>query len=76
MSNYTENKKKLDSIRNEYRTTGDVLFRTSLQVVIEQGQANFKDEEWYAEVVKETNDKHDKAEAQGQIRVHLQVIHT
>lgn len=69
MSNYTESKKKIDSIRNEYNTAGDILFRTAIQMLMEHGQANFNDEEWYAEAVKSINDRHDEVEAQGKILV-------
>lgn len=69
MTNYTESKKKIDSIRNEYNTAGDVLFRTAIQMLMEHGQANFNDEEWYAEAVKSINDKHDEVEAQGKMLV-------
>ena len=69
MTNYTESKKKIDSIRNEYNTTGDILFRTAIQMLMEHGQANFNDEEWYAEAVKSINDRHDEVEAQGKILV-------
>ena len=69
MSNYMESKKKLNSIRNEYSTTGDVLFRTAIQMLVEQGQANFNDEEWYAQAVKSVNDRHDDAEQQGRLLV-------
>lgn len=69
MSNYIESKKKIDSIRNEYNTAGDVLFRTAIQMLVEHGQANFNDEEWYAEAVKSINDRHDEVEAQGKMLV-------
>lgn len=67
MSNYIENKKKLNAIRNEYGTKGDVLFRTAIQMLVEHGQANFNDEEWYAEVVQHVHDRHNEAEKQGKI---------
>lgn len=69
MTNYTESKKKINAIRNEYSTAGDVLFRAAIQMLIEHGQANFNDEEWYAEAIKSINDKHDEVEAQGKILV-------
>lgn len=69
MSNYTENKKKIDSMRNEYCTAGDVLFRTAIQMLLEHGQENFKDEEWYAAAVKSINDRHDEVEKEGKILI-------
>lgn len=67
MANYAENKKTLDKIRRDYNCAGDVIFRTALQMVVEHGQENFRDEEWYNMAVKSVNNKHDAAEAEGKI---------
>lgn len=67
MSNYVESKKELDKIRREYNCQGDIIFRTAIQYVIEQGQENFKDDEWYQAVLNGTNERHDKAEAEGKV---------
>lgn len=69
MTNYTESKKQLNAIRSEYSTAGDVLFRTAIQMLVEQGQENFKDEEWYAAAVKSINDRHDEVEREGKIAI-------
>ena len=46
MSNYVENKKTLDKIRNEYGCKGDVLFRTALQLVVSAGQCTVLDDSY------------------------------
>lgn len=69
MTNYTESKKQIEVIRREYTTAGDVLFRTSIQMLVEQGQENFKDAEWYAAAVKSINDRHDEVEREGKIAI-------
>jgi len=65
--NYTESKQKLDKIRNKYSCTGEVLFRTAIQVVVENGQNSFRDEEWCDEQIYEINYRHSLAEAEGKI---------
>jgi hypothetical protein len=69
MSNYTESKKNLNAIRNEYRSTGDVIFKAAIQMVVEHGQANFNDEEWYAEAINSINARHDEVEKQGKVMI-------
>jgi hypothetical protein len=69
MTNYTESKKQIEVIRREYTTAGDVLFRTAIQMLVEQGQENFKDAEWYAAAVKSINDRHDEVEREGKIAI-------
>jgi hypothetical protein len=65
MSNYAENKKVLDKIRNEYDCKGDIIFRTAIQYVIEYGQVMFDDKEWLDGQLKRVDIKHDKAECEG-----------
>ena len=62
---YTESKKKLDSIRQKYGCKGEVLFRTAIQSVVEYGQYMFNDEEFIADQLRQIDDRHDIAEAQG-----------
>ena len=69
MYNYKESKKKIDAIRHEYNTAGDVLFRTAIQVLMEQGSVNLNDEKWCADAIKSINDKHDEVEANGKVLV-------
>lgn len=69
MSNYAESKKNLNAIRNEYRSTGDVIFKAAIQMVVEHGQTNFNDEEWYAEAINSINARHDEVEKQGKVMI-------
>jgi hypothetical protein len=62
MSNYVETKKALDKIRDEYGCKGEVLFRTSIQYVVDCGQQNFQDEAWVKEQLELTDKKHDAFE--------------
>lgn len=63
--NYEESKKKIDVVRDKYGCKGEVIFRTAIQMIIEWGQRNFNDEEFYADNIQEINNRHDKAEAEG-----------
>lgn len=69
MSNYIESKKNLNAIRNEYRSTGDVIFKAAIQMVVEHGQTNFNDEEWYAEAINSINARHDEVEKQDKVMI-------
>lgn len=40
MSNYIESKKKLDAIRSEYSSAGDVIFRAAIDMLIDLGKVN------------------------------------
>ena len=62
MSNYVETKKALDKIRDKYGCKGEVLFRTSIQYVVDCGQQNFQDEAWVKEQLELTDKKHDALE--------------
>lgn len=65
--NYTESKQKLDTIRDKYGCSGEIIFRTALQMVVEHGQNVFKDEAWYEDQINAIDDRHDAAEAAGKI---------
>lgn len=65
MSNYIENKSKLDKIRQKYDCKGEILFRTALQYVVECGQQNFQDEEWFETMLNEVNSRHEIAKTEG-----------
>ena len=62
---YTDSKKLLEKIRNEFGSAGDVLFRSAVQVMIEVGQENLKDDEWYKKVMDEIDERHNETEAKG-----------
>ena len=67
MSNYVESKKKLDEIRSKYNCTGDIIFRTAIQMVVDYGRSNFMDENWCYNELNAIDDRHDSAEAVGKI---------
>lgn len=67
MNNYSENKKRLDKIRNEYGCKGEMIFRTSLQYIVEYGSLRFKDDEWVQGQLNLVNEKHNKADAENKI---------
>ena len=67
MSNYTESKQKLDTIRSKYMCAGDIIFCTAIQYVVELGQNTFRDEAWYEDQINAIDERHDAAEAVGKI---------
>lgn len=67
MKNYAETKKELDRIRNEYGCKGEMIFRTSLQYIVEYGSLRFKDGEWVQSQLDLVNEKHNKADAENKI---------
>ena len=67
MKNYTETKKELDRIRNEYNCKGEMIFLTSLQYIVEYGSLHFKDDEWVQGQLDLVNEKHNKADAENKI---------
>lgn len=64
---YTESKKKLDEIRQEYGCKGDIIFRTAIQYVVEFGTCSLQDKEWYEWTMNDIDGRHDHAEANGKI---------
>lgn len=62
---YAESKKKIDKIRQEYGCKGEVIFRTALECVIDYGKCTLLDPGWYESTIREIDDRHDKAEAEG-----------
>ena len=64
---YTESKKKIDAIRQEYGCKGDIIFRTAIQYIVEHGQYNFRDETWFGECINDVDDKHDLADKNGKL---------
>ena len=62
---YTESKKKLDNIREEYSCKGEIIFRSALPLVVEVGQCTILDDTWYQCAINDIDDKHDAAEAAG-----------
>ena len=64
---YIETKKELDRIRNEYGCTGEILFRSALQCVLQYGQSDMTDDWCYSHRIDEINERHNEAEAEGKI---------
>lgn len=53
MTNYTESKKRLDAIRNNYSCVEDMIFRAAVQMTVEYGQHTLLNDDWYnAEIAK------------------------
>ena len=67
MSTYETSKKELDKIRNEFGCQGELIFRTSLQYVVEFGQERFQREQWVKERLDIIDANHDKAEQEGKV---------
>ena len=67
MNNYAESKAKLDAIRNKYTCAGDIIFRTAVQYIVEQGQATLSDEAWREHFMFDIDRRHDAAEKAGKI---------
>lgn len=67
MNNYAETKKELDRIRSEYACKGEMIFRTSLQYVVEFGQSKLNDDEYVKTQLDAVNEKHNKADAENKI---------
>ena len=62
---YAESKKKLDAIHREYSCKGDIIFRTSIQYIVEHGQCNFRNKKWFDSCIENVDKKHDLAERDG-----------
>lgn len=67
MSNYAENKKKLDEIRQKYGCKGEILFRTAIQYVVDYGRESFNDNNWFEFQMDAIDKRHDEIDAKGMI---------
>lgn len=65
--NYTESKKQIDKIREEYGCKGDIIFRTAIQDVVEYGKCTLLDKGWYECTMNDIDSNHDAAEKEGKI---------
>lgn len=65
MNTYTESKRKLDTIRNEYGCKGDLILRTAIQYVIDYGKCTLLDPGWYECTMNDIDENHDKAKKEG-----------
>lgn len=64
---YTESKKQIDKIRQEYDRKGDIIFRVAIQYIVEYGQYNFRNQKWFNSCIENADKKHDKADQDGKI---------
>ena len=62
---YIKTKEMLDNTRSKYACAGEIIFRTSLQYIIEHGQSQFEDTVWVQEQLDLIDKKHNEAEAEG-----------
>lgn len=62
---YSETKKKIDSIREEYGCKGEIIFRSAIQCVVECGQQIFQDPIWVKQQLDNIDVNHDEAEKEG-----------
>lgn len=67
MSNYAASKKALDQICSKYECKGDIIFRTAIQMMVENGQNSFKDKNWFEDQMDFIDERHDSAEFVGKI---------
>ncbi len=65
--NYMESKQKLDAIRQKYGCSGEIIFRSAIQMVVEYGKAHINNDDWFNEAMDSINQRHDKAESEGKI---------
>ena len=65
--NYTENKKKLDAIRQKYGCKGELILKTAIQYIVDYGRESFSNSEWLEFQMKAIDKRHDETEAKGMI---------
>lgn len=65
MNTYQESKNKIDEIRKEYASEGDIVFRTALQYVVDYGRGLYKEDDWVEYQLEKIDKKHDDADAEG-----------
>ena len=59
MSNYTESKKRIDSIRSKYSSAGDIIFRSAIDTLIDVGKDYLSDESSYEHMINFTDNELD-----------------
>lgn len=65
MSDYLKTKEKMDKICAKYSCKGDVIVSTTLLYLMEGGTQRLTDDEFINTALKNIDDAHDKAEAEG-----------
>jgi hypothetical protein len=58
----------LNKIRDDYGCSGEIIFRTALQIVVEAGQCTVLDDTWYQCELEDINARHSESSANGMIR--------
>lgn len=64
---YTESKKQIDKIRQEYDRKGNIIFLVASQYIVEHGQYNFRNQKWFDGCIENVDKKHDMANQDGKI---------
>lgn len=62
---YTEAKKKIDAIRQEYGCKGELIFRTAIQNVVDYGKCTLLDKGWYKCTMDDIDATHNHAQEHG-----------
>lgn len=65
MSNYLKSKEEMDKICAKYSCKGDIIVSTALLYLMEGGTQRLTDDEFINTALKNIDDAHDKAEAEG-----------
>lgn len=60
MSNYIESKKRIDAIRSEYSSAGDIIFRAAIEMLVDTGKDYLSDESSYESMMSFANDGIDR----------------
>lgn len=58
-------KEELNKIRQEFFSKGDIVFRTAISMVVENGRSSFQDDLWFDDQMDMIDHRHDIAESQG-----------
>lgn len=64
---YTESKKQIDKIRQEYDRKGNIIFLVACQYIVEHGQYNFRNQKWFDSCIYNVDNKHDRADQDGKV---------
>ena len=65
MSDYLKSKEKMDKICAKYSCKGDLIVNTALTYLMECGTERLTNDEYIKAALKDIDDTHDKAEAEG-----------
>lgn len=65
MKTYKDNEKILDQIRSKYACKGEIIFKTAIQYVVEEGTNKLNNKDLVGEWLTQIDMKHNEAEAEG-----------